>query len=944
MKQKNFLKLITLTFLFLTSVSSLGQLASYPLTADGVATGVNANITATDFSSTGVSSLSFGSSGAFSNIWSTAAIETGKYFEITLVPNAGYITNVSEINFSERRSGTGPRDYQVRWSVDDFSNSTTIATVNVPDNKSERDGSITGLDIDVAVGETLKIRWYGYNAESTGGTWRINDGTLNIVGTATLSSTPTVSFDEATSGVTETNVDIVTAGIPISFINYTSSVTITPTVNGASTAEPGDYIVDLTPIVFSANETINIPLTIKPDADTDHETIIIDFTVTSGTATLGISQHTFTITDDEAPSVETFDNSNATSSYADNNFVGNNGITWTYIASRDENGDSNGAGISGKALMLRRVSDGSKVTSSSISGGIKDFSVKLYKGFTGGGDRQVEVFINSVSYGTSAAFDDNSEHIFTINNINVTGNFVIEIINTQSGQIIVDDISWSSFSPATVTWDGSDGTNWATAANWDTDEVPTAGDNVIIANVANQPIIGSSTNAVANDLTINTGATLSISNNGTLIVYGTSSGDVTYNRTLDTENWYLVSSPVAGETYDNDYVAANSLAVNGTNNAIATYTTSAESWSYMQTGGGGGTFTTGNGYSVRRETGAGSGTISFTGTINTTDVTPAVVIGGNGFNLLGNPYTSYLNSASFLTANTGNLVSQTIWVFDQGSGAYETKVTVDNFVLAPAQGFFVSASSATNLNISKFLYQANSGNAFQKTVKTEVKLMMNDGTNNRFAKLYYLDNTTTGFDNGFDGETFGGIANTIDVFTHLVADSEGKKYQVQSLPNSDYENMIVPIGVIAAAGKEITFTAEALNLPSGIKVFLEDKLTNTFTRLDEANSNYKVTLSENVNGIGRFYLHTKSSALSVDDVTMNGISIYKTTNSNLRIVGLSQGKSTVKLFNMLGKQVLTTSFTSNGVHDISLPKLATGIYIINLETETGKLNRKITLE
>ena len=103
-------------------------------------------------------------------------------------------------------------------------------------------------------------------------------------------------------------------------------------------------------------------------------------------------------------------------------------------------------------------------------------------------------------------------------------------------------------------------------------------------------------------------------------------------------------------------------------------------------------------------------------------------------------------------------------------------------------------------------------------------------------------------------------------------------------------------------------------------------------------------MSENVNGIGRFYLHTKSSALSVDDVTMNGISIYKTTNSNLRIVGLSQGKSTVKLFNMLGKQVLTTSFTSNGVHDISLPKLATGIYIINLETETGKLNRKITLE
>ena len=77
---------------------------------------------------------------------------------------------------------------------------------------------------------------------------------------------------------------------------------------------------------------------------------------------------------------------------------------------------------------------------------------------------------------------------------------------------------------------------------------------------------------------------------------------------------------------------------------------------------------------------------------------------------------------------------------------------------------------------------------------------------------------------------------------------------------------------------------------------------------------------------------------------MDGISIYKTTNSNLRIAGLSQGKSTVKLFNMLGKQVLTNSFTSNGVQDITLPNIATGVYIVTLETENGKLNRKITLE
>ena len=41
--------------------------------------------------------------------------------------------------------------------------------------------------------------------------------------------------------------------------------------------------------------------------------------------------------------------------------------------------------------------------------------------------------------------------------------------------------------------------------------------------------------------------------------------------------------------------------------------------------------------------------------------------------------------------------------------------------------------------------------------------------------------------------------------------------------------------------KEIIISAEALNLPAGVNVFLEDKQTDTFTRLDEANSNYKIT-------------------------------------------------------------------------------------------------------
>ncbi|WP_055434770.1 T9SS type A sorting domain-containing protein [Lacinutrix algicola] len=146
--------------------------------------------------------------------------------------------------------------------------------------------------------------------------------------------------------------------------------------------------------------------------------------------------------------LEDFTNSLATGSYADDSFVGNDGVTWSYIHSRDANGDNNGSGINLPALMLRRVAEGSKITSSTISGGIADFSVKLYKGFTSGGDRQVELFINGTSYGLSTAFDDNTEQTFNVTGINIPGNVVIEIVNPTTKQIIIDDISWTGFSTA----------------------------------------------------------------------------------------------------------------------------------------------------------------------------------------------------------------------------------------------------------------------------------------------------------------------------------------------------------------------------------------------------------------------------------------------------------------------------------------------------------------
>lgn len=141
--------------------------------------------------------------------------------------------------------------------------------------------------------------------------------------------------------------------------------------------------------------------------------------------------------------IENFTNSNLGTGYTNGSFVGNNSITWNYVESRNEDTYA----IDGKGIMLRRLSSNSRVYSSTVSGGIGSFSCKLRKAFTGSGNRQVELFINGVSRGTSITWDNTTVQNFNIANINVSGNITIEIRNIQSTQVIVDDITWTGYSP-----------------------------------------------------------------------------------------------------------------------------------------------------------------------------------------------------------------------------------------------------------------------------------------------------------------------------------------------------------------------------------------------------------------------------------------------------------------------------------------------------------------
>ena len=479
-------------------------------------------------------------------------------------------------------------------------------------------------------------------------------------------------------------------------------------------------------------------------------------------------------------------------------------------------------------------------------------------------------------------------------------------------------------------WNGTTDSDWATASNW-SNGVPTTGVAVRIESAANMPTASSAIDV--RNMIMDAGTSF--------ITSSTFAGNLSYTRNLSTDNWYTVSSPVVGETYGDGFVTSNGIASSGDNRAIAPYVTSNDSWAYMQAGDESATFISGKGYSVKL---ASPGAISFTGTMKVDDTSIALTTSGNGFNLIGNPYPSYINSSSILTNSTSALDAQTLWVWNQSTSSYDTKVTVDAFKIAPGQGFFVKSDGAEgSVLIAEADQSHQSTDTFQRTeARPEIYLTLTDGSASREAKIYFIDNTTTGFDNGYDGEMFGGVANDFAIYTHLVSNSQGKDYAIQSLPRDNYKK--IPVGVNAISGTAITIEASTTNFPEGMNIYLEDTSDNSFTLLD-AESDFTTTLGSDLNGIGRFYLHTTTGALSTNDVAANNnLSIYTSTRENLRIVGVQNGTANIQLYNILGKEVLKGSFEGNGVNDIALPRLNSGIYIVKIATEKGTINKKIIIQ
>ena len=137
----------------------------------------------------------------------TGSLSTTEYFEVTISPNASYSITLDTIRFTARRSSTGPRSYSVRSSADGFTtnilNSFLTASSWISsqgtneffynhDTSSNTYNNINGNLILLtggsfnALANPITFRFYAWNAEASGGSFGIDNVSIN--GTATIAT------------------------------------------------------------------------------------------------------------------------------------------------------------------------------------------------------------------------------------------------------------------------------------------------------------------------------------------------------------------------------------------------------------------------------------------------------------------------------------------------------------------------------------------------------------------------------------------------------------------------------------------------------------------------------------------------------------------------------------------------------------------------------------
>ena len=452
-----------------------------------------------------------------------------------------------------------------------------------------------------------------------------------------------------------------------------------------------------------------------------------------------------------------------------------------------------------------------------------------------------------------------------------------------------------------------------------------------------------------------------------LLVSGTAIGNITYNRYVNivgTGEWDLIGAPVSGMAFST-LIQDPNIARNGDFYAVGSYDNTTDTWTNA-TAETTGNLALGQGYQMATTSG---GTLSFTGaiadgnrTVTITNNDAANSGAGRRWNLIANPFASYLNGNSnadgtnnFLTVNTAAIddIFEAIYVWKaDGTGYAIYNNTSTATYIAPGQGFFVAAAGSgegQTITFTKAMQTVIGADDFvalgPSVTSYELVLdMHSDAVKVADTKFYFKEGLTLGLDPGYDA---GAYNQTSGLSSRFLEQANGIGMGINAMSIDDMSNVIVPLVVHQQAGITLKIQIANSTIPEDINVYLEDTVENTFTLL--TNERFELLAQTTLSGVGRFFLHFTTNVLSTDTVSSTSlVTVYKGKgNTYITVEGLQQFSqpANLTLYNILGMKILSRKIQNPSQKEmLSTVGMSTGVYILKVQAENIVFTKKLVIE
>ena len=357
-------------------------------------------------------------------------------------------------------------------------------------------------------------------------------------------------------------------------------------------------------------------------------------------------------------------------------------------------------------------------------------------------------------------------------------------------------------------------------------------------------------------------------------------------------------------------------------------------------------------------------TIRFTGTVSNIDETVAITSAENRWNLVGNPYPSYIDSQIFLHENinldpaNSTLDPNAAAIYAYNAGTVTGANTIGNFTIinkiantdiniAPGQGFFVSDNSL-NTQPLQFTLAMRTFNGTDDFILGKssnqiynLRLLASNDTDSFATEFFFSNKTTDGLDVGYDATIYSAQKSNFMLYSHLVANNSGKNMAIQALSDNFNEN-VIPLGIKAAQGQQITIGIENTNLPDHVQLYLEDNFNNSFTLLNEGD--YTFSAEKNLDGTGRFFLRTTNASLSAPAADGDSLNVFS-VRKQIFIKGKLLAKSQLNIYDINGRNVFSHQLNSDSKNNqVDVSSLNSGVYISKISNDNQKRIQKIIIK